>query len=50
VPGRTFFDTNVLLYLFDVGEPEKSEAARRAFGDTQPGDLVVSTQVLQEFY
>jgi predicted nucleic acid-binding protein len=33
-----------------VGEPEKSEAARRAFGGTQPGDLVVSTQVLQEFY
>ena len=50
MPSRTFFDTNLLLYLFDVGEPEKSEAARRAFGGTQPGDLVVSTQVLQEFY
>jgi len=50
VESRTFFDTNLLLYLFDVGEPAKSGAARRAFDGSAPGDIVVSTQVLQEFY
>ena len=50
VAGRDFVDTNVLLYLFDVGEPTKSDVARRVYGTAEPGDLVVSTQVLQEFY
>ena len=48
--SRTFFDTNLLLYLFDVGEPEKSRAARGVYDGTPPGDLVLSTQVLQEFF
>ena len=47
---RTFLDTNVLLYLFDVGEPAKSRIARRAYDALAPGDGVLSTQVLQEFY
>jgi hypothetical protein len=46
VPSRTFFDTNLLLYLFDVGGPEKSESARVS-GGTHVGDLAVSTQIQQ---
>jgi len=46
-----FFDTNVLVYLFDSGTPAKQERARELLrqkaGD---GDAVMSTQVLQEFY
>lgn len=48
--GRTFLDTNLLLYLFDVGEPVKSDAARRVFDGLTPGDIVLSTQVLGEFF
>ena len=46
-----FFDTNVLVYLHDRQWPEKRYAAthcfRRHFTD---GTLVLSTQVLQEFF
>ena len=48
---KTFFDTNVLVYAFDKSEPKKGAAARRlihVFG--MDGNLVLSTQVLQEFY
>jgi predicted nucleic acid-binding protein len=47
--GRCFVDTNVLVYCFDGSEREKQ---RRALGllEDQQLDLVVSTQVLQEFY
>jgi predicted nucleic acid-binding protein len=48
---RWFFDTNVLVYLFDAKAPEKQRLAqdlfRRAVDEAQP---VVSTQVLQEFF
>ena len=48
---RVFFDTNVLVYLFDQGAPEKQRSAQERFrlhaGD---GSLLLSTQVLQEFY
>jgi len=48
---RWFFDTNILVYLFDRNAPEKRGAARslweRACRETTP---VVSTQVLQEFF
>jgi predicted nucleic acid-binding protein len=50
VGTRTFVDTNVLLYLYDVKEPAKSRAARRAYDGMTPGECVLSTQVLQEFY
>jgi predicted nucleic acid-binding protein len=46
-----FFDTNVLLYMFDRRDPVKrrmaAEAFRRHFNSRT---LVVSTQVVQEFY
>ena len=49
--GRTFLDTNVLVYCFDVGEPAKRKRALAILeGDADVGDLVISTQVLQEFY
>ena len=48
---RFFVDTNVAVYLFDVDNPEKQRRARRVFDTEGPaGRLVVSTQVLQEFY
>ncbi|MBK7473727.1 MAG: PIN domain-containing protein [Betaproteobacteria bacterium] len=48
---KSFFDTNVLVYLFDADSPVKRRKARALFqkhaGD---GDILLSTQVLQEFY
>jgi predicted nucleic acid-binding protein len=47
---RTFFDTNVLVYLFDADAPEKQARAREALRERlERGAVVVSTQVLQEF-
>jgi len=46
----TFVDTNVWVYAGDATDPEK---CRRALKVTAPGsgrDLVISTQVLTEFY
>lgn len=48
---RLFVDTNVAVYLFDADAPEKQERARRIFESEGPaGRLVLSTQVLQEFF
>jgi len=47
---RSFVDTNVWVYRVDRGEPLKHEVARRLLDDAPSGSLVVSTQVLQEFY
>ena len=49
--GRTFVDTNVLIYAHDIQAGRKQEKAARILGDlweTRTG--VLSTQVLQEFY
>ena len=49
--GRTFVDTNVLLYAHDASETEKQPIARallEAVWADRSG--VLSTQVLQEFY
>lgn len=49
--GRTFFDTNVLVYLFDDEAPRKREIARAlVLAKGTAGDAVISTQVLEEFY
>lgn len=49
--SRTFFDTNVLVYLFDNREPRKKLRAQSVFAEeSEGGRAVVSTQVLQEFY
>ena len=48
---RAFLDTNVLVYLFDRDAPEKQAVARAILTDRYDADaLVLSTQVLQEFY
>ena len=48
---KCFFDTNVLVYLFDADSPDKRKRARKLFGNhTGAGDIILSTQVLQEFY
>lgn len=48
---KFFFDTNVLVYLFDVDSPDKRKKARALFQKhVEAGDILLSTQVLQEFY
>jgi predicted nucleic acid-binding protein len=48
---RTFFDTNVLVYLFDADSPTKQARARELFAEqARSGRIVLSPQVLQEFY
>lgn len=49
--GRTFLDSNVLVYSIDESLAEKAKHERAIeVLSTQPDSLVVSTQVLQEFY
>ena len=48
---KCFFDTNVLVYLFDAESASKRKRARELFQrHADLGDIVLSTQVLQEFY
>jgi predicted nucleic acid-binding protein len=47
---RAFLDTNVLVYLFDHDEPAKAKRARGLLEQARPGQLVLSAQVLSEFY
>ena len=49
-PSRAFLDTNVLVYLFDHEVPAKTERARNLLEQAEPGELVLSAQVLGEFY
>lgn len=46
-----FFDTNVLVYAVDAGDPARRERALECLARAARDDTVVlSTQVLQEFY
>lgn len=48
---KAFFDTNVLVYAFDKNEPVKSAISKKLIHDYgSDGNLVLSTQVLQELY
>ena len=48
---KFFFDTNVLVYLFDADSSDKRKKARALFRKhAEAGDILMSTQVLQEFY
>lgn len=49
--GRSFVDTNVVVYAVDENPADraKHDAAVELLAD-QPENLVLSTQVLQEFY
>ncbi|MCK6480377.1 MAG: PIN domain-containing protein [Planctomycetaceae bacterium] len=48
--GRTFVDTNVLLYMFDAGDPVRRARAREVMAALPEEEVVLSLQVLQEFY
>ncbi len=51
VSMKSFFDTNVLVYLFDLREPEKKMRAQEVFDvEVRAERAILSTQVLQEFY
>ena len=45
-----FVDTNVWVYAVDAADPAKRERALEATAPAPRRDLVVSTQVLTEFY
>jgi predicted nucleic acid-binding protein len=46
-----FFDTNILVYVFDPDQMQKQRRARQLFLDhLGASSLAASTQVLQEFY
>lgn len=48
---RAFFDTNVLVYLFDGDAPDKRALARSLLQrEADAGRATLSTQVLQEFF
>jgi len=48
---RRFFDTNVLVYLFDADAARKQARARELLKQTvEEGLALLSTQVLQEFF
>lgn len=48
---KAFFDTNVLVYLFDASARGKQATARKLLAERgSAGEIVLSTQVLQEFY
>ena len=49
--GKTFFDTNVLFYMHSTADPEKQARAQELFDHhLRLGSIVLSTQVVQEFY
>jgi predicted nucleic acid-binding protein len=49
--GKTFVDTNVLIYAHDVDGKEKHDTARSVLRDLwNERNGVLSAQVLQEFY
>ena len=48
---KFFFDANVLASLIDADSPDKRKKARSLFQKhVEAGDILLSTQVLQEFY
>lgn len=48
---RRFFDTNILVYLFDNDAPDKKSAAQELIEqEARAGSFQTGTQVLQELY
>ena len=47
---KAFFDTNVLLYMYGDDERKRMRAKQLVRDYTQSGGILISTQVLQEFY
>ncbi len=46
--GRTFLDTNILVYAVDEADPSKQKIARTLLKQTD--SIVISAQVLNEFF
>ena len=49
MPAREFLDTNVLVYAYDPGDPNKQRIAQDLVRRALAGECLVSTQVLAEF-
>ena len=47
--ARFFLDTNIVIYCFDLGAPEKRDRALGLVEQALGGDGIISTQVVQEF-
>ena len=48
---KVFLDTNVVVYLFDRDAAAKQKKAREILAaEGRAGNIVISTQVLEEFY
>ena len=49
--GRSFFDTNILLYLYSAADPQKQNRAKALYRqEALSGAILLSTQVIQEFH
>jgi predicted nucleic acid-binding protein len=49
--AKAFFDTNVVLYMYSTADRAKQTRAQDLFQDhSRNGGIVLSTQVVQEFY
>ena len=49
--GKTFIDTNIIIYAYDATAGKKHKTARTIITDLWESGLgVISTQVLQEFF
>lgn len=49
--AKSFFDTNILLYIYSDADPGKQKRARELYRkQALSGAILVSTQVIQEFY
>lgn len=51
MPGKTFLDTNILVYAVDQDAGPRRETSRKVIESVvADGSGVISTQVMQEFY
>ena len=51
MPDRTFIDTNILVYAYDIDEPVKQARAREILKQGIEGETaVISVQVIGEFF
>jgi len=48
--GKAFFDTNVLLYMYGSDSRRQTRATDLFAEYTRSGRMLISTQVVQEFY
>ena len=49
MPAPDFLDTNVLVYAYDPGDPQKQRIAQDLVRKALAGAILASTQVLAEF-